>query len=167
MRRVARRVNCVLPRSDRKTDFGTLCLLSCLWMTAPMNYFVFWCGHSRDSNGYYYVTASWVPYHIYTTRCDHSAYAELGFSTPHNMILLDNHHGDRQKIKKRYPGCLAHAAIGMLYSAVAIQRQLQHIYIYIIFYSVGANRGQLLHIHFKGGIRPMRREIREKKKKKR
>ena len=30
-------------------------------------YFVFWCGHSRDSNGYYYVTASWVPYHIHTT----------------------------------------------------------------------------------------------------
>ena len=29
--------------------------------------FVFWCGHSRDSNGYYYVTASWVPYHVHTT----------------------------------------------------------------------------------------------------
>ena len=48
--------------------------------------FVFWCGHSRDSNGYYYVTASWVPYHIYTTRCNHFPCAELGFSTPHNMI---------------------------------------------------------------------------------
>ena len=38
-------------------------------MTAPMSYFVFWCGHSRDSNGYYYyyVTVSWVPYHIHTT----------------------------------------------------------------------------------------------------
>ena len=31
-----------------------------------MRYFVFWCGHPKDSNGYYYVTASWVPYHIRT-----------------------------------------------------------------------------------------------------
>ena len=29
----------------------------------------------------YYVTASWVPYHIHTMRCDHSPCAELGFST--------------------------------------------------------------------------------------
>ena len=65
--RVAWRVNRILPRTARKTDFGTLCLLSRLWMTAPMSYFVFWCGHSRDRNGYYsYVTASWVPYHIHT-----------------------------------------------------------------------------------------------------
>ena len=37
-------------------------------------------------NGYYYViTASWVPYHIHTTRSDLSTiplYVELGFSTP-------------------------------------------------------------------------------------
>ena len=25
---------CILPRTARKTDFGTLCLFSCLWMTA-------------------------------------------------------------------------------------------------------------------------------------
>ena len=80
-------MNCILPRTARKTDFGTLCLLSCLlWMTAPMNEFVFWCGHSRDSNGYYYVTASWVPYHIHTTWCGHSPCTALGFSTPHDMI---------------------------------------------------------------------------------
>ena len=46
---------CILPRTACKTDFGTLCLLSCLWMTAPMSYFIFWCHHSRDSNGYYYM----------------------------------------------------------------------------------------------------------------
>ena len=44
---------------------------SCLWMTAPISHFVFCCGHFRNhfrnSNGYYYVTASWVPYHIHTT----------------------------------------------------------------------------------------------------
>ena len=33
----------------RKKDFGILRLISCLWMTAPMGFFVFWCGHSRDS----------------------------------------------------------------------------------------------------------------------
>ena len=44
------------------------------------------CDHSRDSHRYYYVTASWVPYQIHTTRCDHFPCAEVGFSTPHNMI---------------------------------------------------------------------------------
>ena len=48
-------------RNDSKTDF--LSALSCLWMTAPMSYLMFWCGHSRDSNGYYYAPASWVPPH--------------------------------------------------------------------------------------------------------
>ena len=47
---------------------------------------VFLCGHSRDRNGYYCVTASWVPYHIRTTWCDHCPCAELGCSTPYNMI---------------------------------------------------------------------------------
>ena len=51
-----------------------------------MSYFVFWCGHSRDSNGYCYVTASWVPYHVYTTWCDHSPCAELALSTP--LIMM-------------------------------------------------------------------------------
>ena len=46
----------ILPRTALNTDFDTLCLLSCLWMTAPTSYFVFWCGHPRDSHGYYYVT---------------------------------------------------------------------------------------------------------------
>ena len=32
-----------------------------------MSYFVFWCGHAKDSNGYYYVIALWVPYYIHTT----------------------------------------------------------------------------------------------------
>ena len=74
-------------KTAHKTDFCTLYLLSCLWMTAPNElYFVFWCGHSRDSNGYYYETASWVPYHIHTTWCNHSPCAELGFSTQHNKI---------------------------------------------------------------------------------
>ena len=122
------KVNYILPRTARKTDFGTLCLLSCLRITAPMKYFAFWRGHSTDSNRYYYVTASWVPRHINTTWCYHSPCAELGFSTPHNMIyqVLDNNHVDRQKNKKRYPGCLAHAVIGMFYSAVANQRQPQY-----------------------------------------
>ena len=31
-------MDCVLPRTVRETDFGTLCLLSCLWMTAPTRY---------------------------------------------------------------------------------------------------------------------------------
>ena len=47
------------------------------------------------------------------------------------MILLDNHPGDRQKDKaktKRYPGCLAHAAIGMFYSVVTDQCQPQYTY---------------------------------------
>ena len=51
----------------RQTSASTLCLLSCLWTTAPMSRFVFWCVHSRYSDEYYHVTASWVPHHIHTT----------------------------------------------------------------------------------------------------
>ena len=93
-------MKCILPRTARETDFGPLCLLSCLWMTAPMSYFVFW-RHPRDSNGYYYVTASSVPIHIHTTRCDHSPCAELGSSTSHKMTLLDEHPGDCRKTNKK------------------------------------------------------------------
>ena len=67
VRRVARRVNCIVPRTARNTDSGALCLLSCLWMKAPMSDFVPWCGYARDSNRYHYVTASWVQCHTHTT----------------------------------------------------------------------------------------------------
>ena len=52
-----------------KTDFGTLCLLSCLWLTASMRSTLFYGVATSETamNGYYYVTASWVPYHIHTT----------------------------------------------------------------------------------------------------
>ena len=33
--------NLILPRTDRKTDFGTFCLLPCLRMTAPTSYTLF------------------------------------------------------------------------------------------------------------------------------
>ena len=39
-------------------------------------YCIFWVGNSRDSDGDCCVTASWVPYHIHTTRCDHSPCVE-------------------------------------------------------------------------------------------
>ena len=54
VRRSANRMKSELhpKRTARETDFGTLCLLSCLRITAPISYFVFWRGPSRDSNGY-------------------------------------------------------------------------------------------------------------------
>ena len=119
-------MNCILSRIARKTDFGTYLVPTFLLMDGSANELLcFRCGHSRDSNGYYCATASWVPYHIHTTPCDHPPCKELGFSTPHNMIYLGNHHGDRQKIqlKKRYPGRLAHAVTGMFYSVFPDQRQ--------------------------------------------
>ena len=53
----------------------------------------------------------------------------------------------KKKKKERYPGCLAHVVIGMLYSVVANQRQPQYTY---DVYSVVANRDQLLYVYFKG-----------------
>ena len=87
----------------------------------------------------------------------YSHYAERSFPLSGVRVLhlaqydlLDNHHGDPLKTRKerRYAGCLAHAVIGMFYSVVANQRQPQ--YIHIMFYSVGANRGQLISAYFKG-----------------
>ena len=46
--------------------------------TAPMSYSVFWCGHSGDSNRYYYVTASWACLTIFTLRDAIIALAEYG-----------------------------------------------------------------------------------------
>ena len=68
------------------------------------------------------------------------------------MTQLDNHHGDRRKKrKKRYPGCLAHAVIVTFYGFFANQRQPQYTYTGVIFYSVGANRGQLLFLYISRG----------------
>ena len=38
------------PPKNLSYDFGTLCLLSSLWMTAPMSYFV-WGGHEGGGGG--------------------------------------------------------------------------------------------------------------------
>ena len=57
-----------LPRTVRETDFGTLCLLFCLWMAVPMSYFVFWCGHSGGGHVYYYATVSRGCLIIFTLR---------------------------------------------------------------------------------------------------
>ena len=61
-------VNCILPRTARKTDFG-MYVPTFLLVDDSANelYFVFWCGHSSISNGCYCAIASWVPYHIHTT----------------------------------------------------------------------------------------------------
>ena len=121
----------ILSRTAPKTDFSTLCLLSSLLVTAPMSYFVFWCGHSRESNGYYYVTASWGPYDIIFTLSDGIIPLVLkSFSTPHKMIYNSNSIiiMVTTKKKKMYPGCLAHAVIGMFYSVVANQCQPQYAY---------------------------------------
>ena len=58
-------------------------------------------GNSGDSDEDYYATALLVPYHIYTTRCDHLPCAELGISSPRVMIIRDNHDGHRQKSNKQ------------------------------------------------------------------
>ena len=42
-------MNCVIPRTARKTDVGTLCLLSCL--CANELYFVFWCVCGKGGRG--------------------------------------------------------------------------------------------------------------------
>ena len=44
------------------------------------------------------------------------------------MIYLDKHHDDHPIKQKRYPGCLAHPVIGMVYSVVANLRQPQNTY---------------------------------------
>ena len=54
-------------------------------------------------------------------------------------------HGDRQKKtnkQKRYPGCPAHAVIGVFYSIVANRRQ-PSLYIYVCIYKRGLRRGGL------------------------
>ena len=122
-------MNCILPRTARKTDFDTMCLLSCLWMTAPMSCFGFWYGRSRDSNGYYYVTALWVPYHIHT-RYVMRSFPLCGFRVLH-PAQYDLHNSTTIRVtakKKQCPGCLAHAVTGMFNSVVANQRQPQCTY---------------------------------------
>ena len=69
--------------------------------------------------------------HIHTTRCDHSPRPQLGFSTLHHMIcnsitIMVTAPRPPPPKKKHYPGCLAHAVIGMFYSVVANQRQPQY-----------------------------------------
>ena len=116
-----------------------------------MSYFVFWCGHSRDSYGYYYLLCNCLvgalSYSPYVMRS--FLLCGVGLSTPHNIIDLDNHHSNRQKGKKRYPGCLARVVIGMFYSVVA--SQLQPIYKYNILQRRCQTRPTTIYI-LRGGI---------------
>ena len=96
------------------------------------------------TNGYYYITASWVPYHIHTARCDHSPCAELGFSTPHNMsysktIMVTV---KEKKRKKRYRGWVCFTA------SLPTNANLN---ILVMFYSVGVNRAQLVYVYLERG----------------
>ena len=51
------------PSKNRSYDGIRHLVPTFLFMDDSANelYFAFWCGHSRDSNGYHHVTASWVP----------------------------------------------------------------------------------------------------------
>ena len=55
-------------------------------MTASMDSVIFWCCHFRRQQWVYYVTASWVPYHIHTAWYDHPPCAESRLS-PHKKDL--------------------------------------------------------------------------------
>ena len=66
----ASRMNGELHPSKNRSEDGLRHLVSTFLLvgdSASELCFVCWCGNSRDSNGYYYVTASWVPYHNYNT----------------------------------------------------------------------------------------------------
>ena len=65
--------------------------------------------------------------------------------------LLDNHHCDRQKKrrKKRHPGCLAHAVIGTIYSVVANQRR--HQYTCNVLQRRRQPRPTTIYVYFRGG----------------
>ena len=92
-------------------------------------YFVFWCDHSRDSNGVLLCNClvGALPFSNYVMRSFPLSGAMV--LHPAHYDLIDNHHGDRQKkTKKRYPGCLANAMNGLFYGVVANQRQPQYTY---------------------------------------
>ena len=91
-------------------------------MTASIDWFNVWCDHCQRQQWIYYVTASWVSYHIHTTRDDHPPCAESRFSR-HNIIYNSTASRSNRQNKKRYPGGLAQAVKGVLYSAVANRPQ--------------------------------------------
>ena len=99
-------------------------------MTASMSSSTFRCSHFQRQQWEYClpcVTASWVPYlEHYLVRDMINFLVRIKASLPRiNDLTRQPAVGDRQKNKnkKRYPGCLAHVVSGMFYSAVANRRQ--------------------------------------------
>ena len=143
-------MNCTLPRTAHKTDFGTLCLLSCVWIKASMSYFVFWCGHSRGSNGYVLLCNSLVgalPYSYYVMR----SFPLCGVRALHPVQCgLTQQPPWRPPIKK-------HTKNGAPWLSSSrsgwhvLQRRLPpnadpNIRV-VMFHSVGANRGPQLYLY--------------------
>ena len=123
-------MNCILPRTARKADFGTLWPLSCLWMTAPMSYYVFWCGHSKDSNEWVQLCNCLVgtlPRSHYVMRSFPLCGVRVLYSAQYD--LLDNHHhGDRQKNKKTVSWLSSSRGDQRVYSVVANHLRPQYTY---------------------------------------
>ena len=69
---------------------------------------------------------------------------------PAQYDVLDSHHGDRQKIKKNVPWLSSLRSDWHVYTSLPTNANPN---IHVMFYSVGANRGQLLHIYSSGGGR--------------
>ena len=128
-----------------------------------MSYFVCLCGHSRDGNdGYYYVTASWGPYHIHTTYM----YVKRAFPLtrcgvrvlcPEQYDLLENNHlihGHRQKKTKNGSPLWVSSSrtvIVMFYGVVANQRRPQYTYTKCFTASVCQPRPTIVcSLYFKG-----------------
>ena len=100
---------------------------------------------SRDSNGYYYVTASWVPYHNNTTWCDHSPCAELGFSPAQYDLTRPLAVIDRQiKTKKTAPWWSSSCSERHILQHRCQPTPTQHIYIYNIGFFKGGGTHLLL-----------------------
>ena len=87
-----------------------------------------------------------VPYSHYVMRSFHLRRVRV--LHPAQYDLLDNHHGDRQKRKKKTVPWLSGSNIFACFTASLPTNANPNTH--IMLYIVGANRGQLLYVHFMG-----------------
>ena len=90
-----------------------------------MSSYNFPCRQFQRQQWEYYVTASWVS-HLEHYVIRSFPLARSKGSSPHTNDITRQPAADdrqREKKKKKYPGCLAHVVSGMFYSVVATRRQ--------------------------------------------
>ena len=148
-----KRAKCILPRTTRYTDVGTLYLLSCFWMTAPMSHKLFSGVATPETAMGNLLCKCFVgalPYSHYVMRSFPLCGVRVLHTAQHDPTRQPSWWPPKKQTETNgtlVVKTIAHAVIGMFTASLPTSANPN---IDLMFYRVGADRDHPLYTHCKG-----------------